>query len=213
VDVDSSVAWPATVAEPGVDEGSAAAALGPGKEPPPAPARSHPTAVRLDGMPHVPSAAGIGGAEAAPAGTTAPTDPALADPAPSRHTPFHHKPTDPRPPVTGPQAPLAAFPAPIRAGTAADPRTPAGGSENHLAWTLPFPVPIDPAVHRGAEIGTGRATLDDASIAPTVVRPDPVTGRVAPFAAPEPARPDAFDIADRVAALLDEESDLRGLRR
>jgi hypothetical protein len=78
---------------------------------------------------------------------------------------------------------------------------------------MPFPAAVNHPVHRGAESGAGRPALTDASASPTVLRPDPATARVAPLAAPEPAGPDAFEIADRVAALLDEESDLRGLRR
>jgi hypothetical protein len=57
-----------------------------------------------------------------------------------------------------------------------------------------------------------RATLATSHPAPTVVD-DTIAARTAPGATPGQARLDVFALADQLAALLDEESELRGLRR
>jgi hypothetical protein len=58
-----------------------------------------------------------------------------------------------------------------------------------------------------------RATLSSSNPAPTVVDDSPTAARTAPGAAPGQARLDVFGLADQLATLLDEESELRGLRR
>ncbi len=135
----------------------------------------------------------------------------------------------PAPPAASPSSPadpFAAFPAPIGPpdppirgngpGSAGDPRADPPGA------AVGFPTPIAAwSVQRPPTFGIagpGRswsapAGAASAGAAPTVVRADPAASRVAPAAAVAPTAPDAFDIADSIAALLDEESDLRGLRR
>lgn len=115
------------------------------------------------------------------------------------------------------------FPRPIRAdwpgsrpsnGAGAAPSVTAQPSE-HGDRSIPAPAgpwiaqPADPP----GEPLARRATRTEASVAPVVVHDDLAASRTDRLAFPAPSRPDTFDVADEVAALLDEESDLRGLRR
>ncbi|MBT2498624.1 hypothetical protein J7E25_05910 [Agromyces sp. ISL-38] len=122
----------------------------------------------------------------------------------------------------GPASPPR-FPTPIRTdwpdprssdGVSAAPSVASAPSAHHdRAITTPAaPSIARPATPPGEPVAR-RATRAEASAAPVVVLDDAAASRTDRLAFPAPARPDAFDVADEVAALLDEESDLRGLRR
>jgi hypothetical protein len=110
------------------------------------------------------------------------------------------------------------FPQPIRAAwpdrrPANRPSTtPPGLPAPAAATTEPISAWTETMSTRPAR-GVARATTAGSGSAPAVVQDDPGPHRAAPAAAPAPAGPDAFGLADQVAALLDDESDLRGLRR
>lgn len=84
------------------------------------------------------------------------------------------------------------------------------------AGAMRFPEPVfsraeTPAVSQGRR--PPNWATPPAGAASTVVLDDPAGTRTSPLAAPSPVGPDALELADQLAALLDEESDLRGLRR
>lgn len=119
-------------------------------------------------------------------------------------------------------------PRPIRAGWPGHPATnarpdagrnsapTARAPQDPSASAMRFPESVlsraeTPAVSQGLR-PRNRAT-PPAGAASTVVHDDPVATRTSPLATPSPAGPDALELADQLAALLDDESDLRGLRR
>ncbi|GFG52567.1 hypothetical protein MAGR_40080 [Mycolicibacterium agri] len=67
----------------------------------------------------------------------------------------------------------------------------------------PAAVPIHRHIYRAGHAAAGS----------TVVHDDPVAPRTAQAAQPSPAGTDARELADQLAAMLDDEADLRGLRR
>jgi hypothetical protein len=126
-------------------------------------------------------------------------------------------------PVALPDAPRpirAAWPglpaANARPETASDSTPTAHAAPDLSAVVIGFPEPVIPraqvpAVSQGHR-SPNRAT-PTAGAASTVVHDDPVASRTAPLATPSPAGLDAHELADQLAGLLDDESDLRGLRR
>jgi hypothetical protein len=91
-----------------------------------------------------------------------------------------------------------------------DPPEPAGRPESAVAST------VSTVRSTTSSLGSSspyRATFASSNPAPTVVDDSPTAARTAPGAAPGQARLDVFGLADQLATLLDEESELRGLRR
>ncbi|WP_319453009.1 MULTISPECIES: hypothetical protein [unclassified Mycobacterium] len=91
-----------------------------------------------------------------------------------------------------------------------DPPEPTGLPESAVASTVSTVCSTTSSLGASSPY---RATLASSSTAPTVVDDTPIATRTAPGAAPGQARLDVFGLADQLAALLDEESELRGLRR
>ncbi|MCV7363842.1 hypothetical protein [Mycolicibacterium neworleansense] len=155
-------------------------------------------------------------ADAEPPGTAVPN----LGPAPKIRDDNHSGTTEPGERPASHPATEPAFPVPIRATgstgwPAAGPWLPpiAGpGVDNHAAQ-----CPVPPTGHADqrsderTEPPAHRVSAAAVTEAPNVVRDDPTAPRAERLAAPAATGADPFDTANLVAALLDEESDLRGL--
>ena len=123
---------------------------------------------------------------------------------------------------------LPAHPQPIRTGWSGEPgwATPTLASATGTASVLTFPnirdvgapVLASSAPRAVAPPPSAPSLVPRAGARAAVIEPDAAVSRTAPFAAPAADRVaatsvEAFAVADELAALLDEESDLRGLRR
>ena len=91
------------------------------------------------------------------------------------------------------------------------PGLPASGA-GHIGGSAAVPAALPTPSSLGSA-SAHRARLAGTPTASTVVDDAPFAGRTAPAATPGPPVLDVFGLADQLAALLDDESDLRGLRR